>query len=62
MIENVSSLVQYLPPYSPDLNSIESALSNVKLELQQSELENNDATDIGNIATTNIYINNTRKL
>lgn len=46
MIEDVGSLVQYLPPYSPDLNPIESAFSKVKLELQQSELENDDTTDI----------------
>ena len=48
MIEDVGSLVHYLPPYSPDLNPIESAFSKVKLELQQSELENHGTavTDI----------------
>ena len=65
MIEDVGSLVHYLPPYSLDLNPIESAFSKVKLELQQSELDNygTAVTDIETyIATTNIYINNTRKL
>ena len=35
--QEVGSLVHYLPPYSPDLNPIESAFSKVKLELQQLE-------------------------
>jgi len=44
MIEDVGSLVHYLPPYSPDFNPIESAFSKVKLELQ-SELERPNTTD-----------------
>ena len=40
VIEDVGSLVHYPLPYSPNLNPIESAFSKVKLELQQSELEN----------------------
>ena len=44
MIQEVGSLVHYLPPYSPDLNPIESAFSKVKLELQQ--LEEDPTADI----------------
>ena len=45
MIQDVGALVHYLPPYSPDLNPIESVFSKVKLELQY-ELERDNTTNI----------------
>lgn len=53
MIQDVGALVHYLPPYSPDLNPIESVFSEVKLELQ-SELERDNTTDIETQAFTSI--------
>ena len=41
----VGALVHYLPPYSLDLNPIESVFSKVKLELQY-ELERDNTTNI----------------
>ena len=35
MIEEVGAIVQFLPPYSPDLNPIEEAFSKVKSELKK---------------------------
>ena len=37
MIEEVGAIVQFLPPYSPDLNPIEEAFSKVKSELKSLE-------------------------
>ena len=45
MIRDVGVLVHYLPPYSPDLNPIESVLLKVKLELQY-ELKRGNTTTI----------------
>ncbi len=37
MIEEVGAIVQFLPPYSPDLNPIEEAFSKVKSEIKSFE-------------------------
>ena len=37
MIEKVGSIVQFLPPYSPDLNPIKEAFSKVKSEIKHLE-------------------------
>jgi transposase len=42
IITSVGALVNFLPPYSPDLNPIEECFSKVKSCLKSSELESND--------------------
>ena len=37
MIEEVGAMVQFLPPYSPDLNPIEEAFSKVKSTIKSYE-------------------------
>uniref|UniRef100_A0A1X7UKH8 Tc1-like transposase DDE domain-containing protein n=1 Tax=Amphimedon queenslandica TaxID=400682 RepID=A0A1X7UKH8_AMPQE len=36
-IESTGAIVQFLPPYSPDLNPIEEAFSKVKANLKKNE-------------------------
>ena len=47
MIEEVGAIVQFLPPYSPDLNPIEEAFSKVKSEMKSFE----QTMDINDIET-----------
>ena len=42
MIEDVGAIVQFLPPYSPDLMPIEETFSKVKLELKTLGTDFND--------------------
>ena len=50
MIEEVGAIVQFLPPYSPDLNPIEEAFSKVKSQLKHIETTM-DTSDISGVAT-----------
>lgn len=50
MIEDVGALVQFLPPYSPDMNPIEEMFSKVKTEMKHMEASMTSIMDTETIA------------
>ena len=61
MIEEVGAMVQFLPPYSPDLNPIEEAFSKVKSTIKSYE-RTVDTSDTETITLTAISESDCQKL